>query len=128
MGAAENKAIVGGTYEAFGRGDMDAIYAAFAEDAIWSNHSSAASPSHGQYQGKDALRQYFASTLDSMEITKFDLHTLVADGDHVVALLDQAFTVKSTGKSHEGPLVHVCELRDGKIVRVDEFEGDLEVW
>jgi ketosteroid isomerase-like protein len=127
MGATENKAIVASTYDAFGRGDMDAIFAVFADDIVWSNHSSAASPTHGEFKGKEALQQYFASTLDAIEVTGFELKTLVAEGDHVVALLEQAFTRKATGKTEEGPLVHFCEVRDGKITRVDEFEGDLEV-
>lgn len=60
-----------------------------------------------------------------MDITHFELKTLVADGDHVAAMLEQAFTDKTTGDAHSGPVIHFCEVHEGRITRVDEFEGDL---
>ena len=60
-----------------------------------------------------------------LDVTHFELKTLVADGDHAVALLEQAFTVRATGETHAGPLIHFCEVHDDLITRVDEFEGEI---
>jgi ketosteroid isomerase-like protein len=124
MGAEDNRAVVRGTYESFERGDLEALFAAFADDIVWVNHTPS-STFHGEHKGLDGLRKLVERIGDELDITQFQLQTLVADGDHVVALVEQGFTNKSTGEAHHGPLIHFCEVHDGQITRVDEFEGDL---
>ena len=117
MGAEDNKAVVGGTYEAFERGDVEAIFAVLADDLVWVNHTSG-SPFAG-------MQEMFEAIDKELENPKLRVQALVADGDHVVALLEQDYTSKSTGAAFSGPLIHVCEVHDGRITRVDEYEGDL---
>ena len=124
MGVEDNRAVVRGTYESFERGDMESLFAAFADDIVWVNHTPS-SAFHGEYKGVDAMRAMVERLGAELDVTHFALRTLVADGDHVVALVDQGFTTKSTGATHEGPLIHFCEVHDGRITRVDEFEGEL---
>lgn len=124
MGTEDNRGVVRGTYEAFERGDLEAIFTAFSDDIVWINHTPS-SAFYGEHKGIDGMRAMFERIGEELDVTHFQLQTLVADGDHVVALVDQGFTHTSTGQDHRGPLVHVCEVRDGRITRVDEFEGDL---
>ena len=35
MGTASSRTVVSGTYEAFGGGDLDALFAAFSQDVVW---------------------------------------------------------------------------------------------
>jgi ketosteroid isomerase-like protein len=124
MGAEDNRAVVRGTYDAFERGDLESLFAAFADDLVWVNHTPS-SRFHGEHKGVDGMRAMVEQMGAELDITHFQLNTLVADGDHVVALAEQDFTDKSTGKQHRGPLIHFCEVHDGRITRVDEFEGDM---
>jgi ketosteroid isomerase-like protein len=124
MDTEASRAVVGGTYEAFGSGDLDALFAAFAEDMVWVNHTPN-SQFYGEYKGIDAFRALVAQLGEVLDVTHFELKTLVADGDHAVALIEQAFTVRATGETHAGPVIHFCEVRDDRITRVDEFEGEL---
>ena len=124
MGAEDNRAVVRGTYESFERGDVESLFAAFADDIIWVNHTPS-SMFHGEHKGIDGMRAMVEKLGNELDITHFQLQMLVADGDHVVALVEQGFTNKSTGETHHGPLIHFCEVHDGRISRVDEFEGDL---
>ena len=124
MGTEDSRAVVRGTYESFERGDLESLFAAFADDIVWVNHTPS-STFYGEHKGVDAMRAMVAKIGDELDITHFQMQTLVADGDHVVALVEQGFTNKSTGEAHHGPLIHFCELHDGRITRVDEFEGDL---
>ena len=124
MGAEDNKAVVGGTYEAFERGDVEAIFAVFADDIVWVNHTSG-SPFQGEHKGIAGMQEMFEAIDKELENPKLRVQALVADGDHVVALLEQDYTSKSTGAAFSGPLIHVCEVHDGRITRVDEYEGDL---
>jgi len=124
MSAEDNRALVRGTYESFERGDIDSLFAAFADDIVWANHTPS-SIFFGEYKGIDEMRALVARIGDELDINDFRLQTLVADGDHVVALVEQGFAKKSTGETHQGPLIHFCEVHDGRITRVDEFEGDM---
>ena len=124
MGAGANKTVVRGTYESFERGDLESLFAAFADDVVWVNHTPT-STFYGEHKGIAGVRAMIDKIGDELEVTHFQLQTLVADGDHVVALVEQGFTTKSTGQSHRGPVIHFCEVHDGRISRVDEFEGDL---
>jgi len=124
MTTEASRAVVRGTYEAFGTGDLEALFAAFADDCVWVNHTPS-SLFYGEHKGVDGLRAMVAKMGEVMDITHFELKTLVADGDHAVALAEQAFTDKATGTAHSGPLIHFCEVHDDRITRVDEFEGEL---
>jgi ketosteroid isomerase-like protein len=124
MDTEASRAVVRGTYEAFERGDIEALFAAFADDSVWVNHTPN-SLFYGEHKGVDGLRAMVERMGDVMDITHFELKTLVADGDHVVAMVEQGFTLKSTGETHRGPLIHFCEVHDDRITRVDEFEGEL---
>ena len=121
MFADTNKAIVAAGYDGFSRGDLEPITSSLAEDVVWTNHATSAAPHSGQFNGPAGVQKYFES-LDAIEITKLDMHSILAEGDRVVALGDIDYKVKSTGKASSGPLVHVFTLTDGKITTFDEFE------
>lgn len=116
-----NKATVSAAYEGFSRGDLSPIFAALAEDVVWSNHATQL-PIAGEYKGAAGVQEFFTKLDAVAQITKFDVHTLIAEGDHLVALGYSALTVKGTGKSGEGPFVHVFRFSNGKVSTFDEYE------
>ena len=123
MGAAENKATVVAAYEAFGQGDIAAVIDTNADDAIWTINTGAGSPLAGEHKGKEAIAGLFGIIGESIEISKFDVAPVAADGDLVVARGYQAYTVKATGKTVDGPLVHFFTFDPaGKVTRFEEFE------
>jgi uncharacterized protein len=124
MGAEENRKIVADTYEAFGHGDIGAVIGSLADDVVWVNHAPAAAPTSGVFHGKDGVQTFFELVNDTLDISKFDVRTIVADGDVVVVWIDSVATVRNNGKTIEGPLVHWMTLREGKLVTFDEFEHD----
>jgi ketosteroid isomerase-like protein len=121
MSAEENRKLVQICYEAFSRGNMATVFEALSDDVVWTNHSPAACPYNGVYYGKGGVED-FLSDLSAIELEKFDVRHILAEDETVVVLLDDRYTMKSTGKSSEGPLVHVLTLNDGKIASFDEFE------
>jgi ketosteroid isomerase-like protein len=123
MGAAENKATVAAAYEAFGRGDVQAVIDTNADDAVWTINTGPGSPLAGEHKGKDGIGALFGKIGESIEITKFDIAPVAADGDVVVARGYQAYTVKATGKTVEGPLIHFFTFNAaGKCTQFEEFE------
>ena len=127
MGTAENRAAVEEMYAAFGRGEIEGVINANAQDALWVIHSGGNSPLDGEHKGIDAIGKFFQTINDTIEIDRFDMAPIAADGDVVVATGEQQYTVKSTGKVVTGPLVHIYTFgADGKIARFEEFESNTE--
>ncbi len=122
MGAAENRQIVAAVYAALGQGDIGAVIDSLTDDVVWINHAPAAVPNSGVFHGKDGVQTFFGLVNDTLDISKYDVRTIVADGDVAVAWIDSVATVRSNGKTIEGPLVHWMTLRDGKLATFDEFE------
>jgi len=129
MGTADSKAVVRELYEAFGPGALRAILALFATEAVWANHA-VGSPLSGEHKGRIGVQAMLVEAAVVTDVRRMDLTHLLADGDHVVAVVNQAFTVRATGYSYEGPVMYLVEVREGLIVRVDEFLGDLDqtIW
>ncbi|GAC1611818.1 MAG: hypothetical protein NVS3B26_28480 [Mycobacteriales bacterium] len=121
MSAESNKQAVSAGYEGFSRGDLDPVFALIADDVVWTNHATQ-SPLAGEYRGVAGVQEFFTKLDALAEITKFDMHTIIAEGDHLVALGYSALTVKATGNAGEGPLVHVFRFTDGKVSTFDEYE------
>jgi uncharacterized protein len=74
------------TYAAFTTGDMNALAEVFAEDVAW--HTPGRSPLSGDYEGRDATFESFAREFELSGGTyAVELHDVLADDDHTVALL-----------------------------------------
>jgi ketosteroid isomerase-like protein len=125
MGAAENKAAVVAAYEAFGKGDIASVIAMNAPDAVWVNNSTSASPFNGEHKGLDGIGAFFGLVNDAIDITQFELAPIAAEGDIVVAMGEQTYMVKRSGKVVSGSVIHVFTFGpDGKVVRWEEWEPD----
>jgi ketosteroid isomerase-like protein len=120
MSAESNKMLVRTAYDGFMKGDLGPVFAALDENIVWSIHTSA--PFAGEYRGIADVQAFFGKLDAAVEITKFDMPTLLAENDSLVALGYSAFTVKETGRTSEGMLVHVFRLAGGKVISFDEFE------
>ena len=130
MGAAENRATVSAAYEAFGRGDIGAVIEINAADAVWVIHSGANAAFAGEHKGHAGIGAMFQTSGESVDITVFSMQPIAAEGDVVVAVGEQTYTVKKTGKTVNGPLAHVFTFNsEGKVVRFEEWESNAdEAW
>lgn len=124
MGAAENRQIVTDVYMAFGQGDIGGVIDSLTDDVVCTNHSVQTNPTSGVFRGKDGVQKFLGLVNEALDISKLDVRTMIAEDDVVVVLLDYAATVRSNGKTFEGPLVHWFTLRDGKLATFDEFEHE----
>jgi hypothetical protein len=127
MGASENKATVAGAYEAFGRGDIPAVVGINAPDALWTIHSGTDAPFAGEHVGVAAIGALFQTIGESIDIQKFDMRPIAAEGDVVVAYGEQSYTARKTGKTVAGPLIHLFTFNaDGRVVRFEEWESNAD--
>ena len=126
MTAKENVAKVKEAYEAFKKGNIQAVLATMAEDIDWFTPGpNELIPFVGHYKGRSAVAKFFESLAASEEVLAFEPHDFVSEGDSVVACLRYRARVRKTGKEYEDEGVHIFHFRDGKIAKFREY---LNTW
>jgi ketosteroid isomerase-like protein len=118
MTEAQNIASVQALYEAFGRGDIDAILELLAEDVEWDRDApSYGIPIYEPGTGREHARRFFES-LEQLELTRFEPTNFLAGGNQVAVTIDIEATVKSTGNDLEALEIHLWTFGDdGKVSR-----------
>ena len=121
MREQENLDIVRRGYEAFGRGDLDALLSLFDENIEWTTPGPSSLPTAGTRRGRAQVAAFFQSLNEVFEIERFEPRDFVAQGDRVVVLGTDRSRVRATGTSIDGHWAHTFLLRDGKVVAFHEY-------
>ena len=117
MTARENLELIQSGYEAFGKGDIPAVLAAFSPDIAW--HVPGRSMISGDYRGHDEVVGFFGKLQELSGGTfQLEIHDFLASDDHVVALVEG--TAERNGRSHTFRGAHVWHVGGGKAT---EFWG-----
>lgn len=103
-------------YEAFGRGDVDAILDHLTDDVDWASEAeSDIAPWHGVRRGKDQVPSFFEALAGSIEVTEFTPLTFASNETDVLVVIRFGFTVRENGSSGSMDLHHWWRFRDGKV-------------
>ena len=105
-------------YEAFAQGDLEGATANFAEDIRWENPEAPQVPNNGVTEGRDGVKQLFASLAEYWESFSITPDEFVEDGDTVVVLSHSESKAKETGKDVKLPWVHIWHFSDGEVTEV----------
>ena len=109
-------------YDAFGRGDIDAIIAASAKDIDWRvNGRRTDFPTLGEWKGQDAVRGFFADIAKNQEAVEFSPREFYAAENRVFVLGHYAWKVRKTGRTVASDWVHVFTIAGGKVTSFREF-------
>jgi ethanolamine utilization protein EutQ len=108
-------AVLRSIYDPLERGeskDFQPFYDAFDEDIVLTTAA-------GELRGKPAVTAYFSKAAETMDFDIF-LRPLdyFGDGNRVVQVGRELFTVKETGKKHEADWAWVYDVEDGRITRI----------
>lgn len=116
-----NLEIVRRSYEAFERGDLDAVLADLDPEIEW--HQAQGLPHGGLYRGRSEVRRNIFEPLDAEWWSEFTAvpDELLDAGDQVVALGRYRGTAKGTGKRLDVPFVHVWTLQNERATRFRQF-------
>jgi ketosteroid isomerase-like protein len=107
-------------YEALNRGDISAALDVLDSQAEWNEHSEL--PEASSYHGKETIRTFLESFLESWQEFHQEPEDLVAEGDKVAIMLHLSARGKGSGVSVESRYAHVWTMRAGKGVRVDAYD------
>lgn len=111
----DNTQIVRAGYDAFQRGDIDALLSLLAENVEW------ISPTFGHIRGREAVRGYHAYLNRIFEYDRFDAEKFVAQNDAVVVLGAERVRQRETGRAAEYRWAHVFTVENGKITRLQIY-------
>ena len=113
----DNVALLRSTYEAFGRGDVPAVLATFAEDISW--QVPTVLPHGGTAKGREEVGAFFqrlAGMWDDFELEPGDF---VASGDRVCVIGKARGRFEGTQTGYG--FVHCWTIRDGVSTDFDEY-------
>lgn len=90
---------IAAVYEAFGRGDVNAILDAVTDDVDWAAEAaSAAAPWYGIRHGKNEVAEFFAAFGATMEVEEFTPVSFAANDTDVHTVV--RFRARSRSRSH----------------------------
>ena len=122
--AAAPLTVVAALYEAFGRGDQEALLALVDPDVDWSLQVDAPGAElvamlvNGR--GHDAVRHYF-SGVAALEFHVFEPRAFHLDGDVVLVELALDVSHRETGKRAQLTEIHRFVVREGRVVHYRPF-------
>jgi ketosteroid isomerase-like protein len=124
--SAENVEVIRGIWEAWKRGDIDAVMAVYDRDCVFDTTHYPDWP-EAAIRGRDALRRFFSEFLATWESWNPRLETLRDVGDdRVLAVIRQSFRGRGSGVDVEMHWAQICTLRSGMVVHVDNFTDPAE--
>jgi ketosteroid isomerase-like protein len=113
----DNAALLRGTYEAYGRGDIPAVMGVLDENIIW--NTPAVLPHAMIVHGRDDVAAFFRKLASTWEDFNLEIDDIVASGDRVCAIGRAGGTLAGEAASYG--FVHAWTVRDGVCVRFDEY-------
>ncbi len=126
MSTEDNKAVVSAAYSAFQRGDVESLLNLHTPDALWIDYSPESSDLRGDWQGRSGIEMYITNLGMTMNVTKFVVQELLAEGDTVVSIINFGFTATGSHKEEDARLVQVFKLANEKIVKMESFPSESE--
>ncbi|GAC1434320.1 MAG: hypothetical protein NVSMB51_01180 [Solirubrobacteraceae bacterium] len=107
-------------YGSFARGDVPAVLGAFADDIEW--YEAEGMPYGGLHRGGEAVAQkVFGPIAEDVEGFAVVPEEFVGSDRTVAAVVRYSGTGKATGKALDLPVVHIWDIRDGKLARFRQF-------
>lgn len=115
-------------YEAFGRGDVAAVLGAFDSQIEWNEAENFLYADGNPYVGPQAVAegvfQRLVANVDNFAVLP---ENYVEGGETVVVEGRYRGSMKATGTPVDAQFVHVWHLRDGKVVRFQQYT-DTKQW
>ena len=118
----DNAATIRGVYDAFLRGDIPAVVAAMDPQIEWNEAEHVTYWPGTPFIGPHAvLTGVFARLAHDFDNFRVEVGRIVAGGDTVLVEARYRGTARATGKALDAQVAHVWDLRDGTIVRFQEY-------
>ena len=123
---AGNLAIVQSLYAALGEGDGDRVLEILHPEVEWVQNEGF--PGGGRFVGADQVyEKVFNRLADEWEGWQAEVGEWLEAGESIVALGAYRGTFRKTGRSMRAAFAHVYWLRDGRIVRFEQYADTAKI-
>jgi ketosteroid isomerase-like protein len=123
----ENVEVVRAAWEAWERGDMEAIFAFYDPDIVWDQTRYGPGGMSGIYHGHEGIKRFFREWLAPFESYYARPEEFIDAGEAVVVRLRQGGRGKQSGVEVEmPPYWQVYRLQDGRAVRIEVYNDQGE--
>ena len=95
-------------FEAFKRGDMQAVSDTFTDDAVW--HGRGSTKFGQDFKGKKAVIGTIVDYAQTFQDIKLDIHDIVGNDKHVITLVNSSVT--RNGKTYQDRQVYIFHVND----------------
>ncbi|MEI8395414.1 MAG: nuclear transport factor 2 family protein [Rhodospirillaceae bacterium] len=120
--------IVRRAYDCFSKHDIPGILQLIGADCDWrAPGPTPAMPWAGTYRGPDEVRKFFDKLDMNLEFLEFSPLDYLVEGDKVMVRGHERDRSKMTGKEFEVDWAHYFVVKDGKIVRFEDFQDTASI-
>lgn len=109
-------ALLTALYEHAHVGDWDAVETMLSDDLVI--HEAESLPFGGEYRGRSALRDLYATVMAYWDNPSVDIYSIVGDDTHVVALMNFTMTSKISGQTFLQKMAEVSTVKDGLVAEM----------
>ena len=122
-----NLATAQACFNAFTSGDMDSFFATLDDNVVWEvNGSPDFVPTHGKWEGIDAVRDWVGLVDSELEFLDFAADNYYVDGDTVIVVCHERNRVKATNKTIDEREVFLLTFTNGKIAHFLIFDDSAQ--
>lgn len=123
MSPEDNRAIVNGMYEAFGKGEIPEVLAALDPNVVWMEAEGNAYADGNPYKGPDAVLKGIFTRIgedyESFGLENITLHEMA--NDEVLATLRYSGKLKNSAATIDAQAAHLWKLQNGKVVHFQQY-------
>jgi ketosteroid isomerase-like protein len=116
-----NAELVRHGYNAFVAGDMEWLNTHFDDTLVW--HDPGNNVLSGDYHGREEVLAHLAKSVQ-VALPEFDIHDVVANDDHAVALVSLRSTRSDNNETYEGRYVHIFHVSGERVLESWIFNED----
>lgn len=117
----KNGARVKGLYEAAARGEMNVLFEALAPTIEWREAEGSPFASGNPHVGPDGVGKLLAAIGEAIDGLAIVPMNVIDGGDTVVVEGRYKGKLRDSGKAFDAQFAHVWQLRDGKVVRFQQY-------
>lgn len=119
------KTVVEKMFAAFADQDVAAAVSTVSEDTVWIHHGTQKLPSM-RFVGWKGVQQFFEINFTTMQMDYFRVKQIVQDGQVVIALGEERFTMAGREGAMAQKWVQVYTVENGLITRMEEFATSVD--
>jgi ketosteroid isomerase-like protein len=119
MSVEDNVRLIQKAYADYSRGDMAALFEAFAEDIQWITPGN--TELAGERQGKPEVAGFFRTLGEQWDFLAFEPREYIASGERVVVLGRYDVRSRQTGRTAASHWAMVWTIQNGKASRFQEY-------